>query len=117
MKFFIDPESATPKNEQLRNQIQDAVKSGSLAAGAKLPTVRALATELGLAPYTVARAYRELEDLAVVETHGRNGTIVSTFGDETERQAQAAAHAFAERIRALGVAPEKALELVRAALS
>lgn len=117
MQFSLDDSSSVAKNEQLHQQIQDAVKSGQLAAGTKLPTVRALATELGVAPYTVARAYRQLEDLGVIETHGRNGTIVSTFGDETQQQAQQAAQAYATRIRLLGVHADAALELVRSALT
>jgi DNA-binding transcriptional regulator YhcF (GntR family) len=112
----VDVASPVALNIQLTTQIQEAVKSGDLAAGTKLPTVRALATELGVAPYTVARAYRQLEDLGVIETHGRNGTIVSTFGDETQQQAQEAAHAYATRIRLLGVDADAALELVRSAL-
>jgi DNA-binding transcriptional regulator YhcF (GntR family) len=115
MKFTLI-ESSVPKNEQLTTQIQDAVKSGTLAAGTKLPTVRSLATELNVAPYTVARAYRQLEDLGVIETHGRNGTIVSTFGDTTQRQAQLAARAFADRIHSLGVSAEDALALAASAL-
>lgn len=115
MKFTLT-DSSVPKNEQLTAQIQDAVKAGTLAAGAKLPTVRSLATELSVAPYTVARAYRQLEDLGVIETHGRNGTIVSTFGDTTQQQAQLAARAFADRIHSLGVSAEDALELAKAAL-
>jgi DNA-binding transcriptional regulator YhcF (GntR family) len=116
MRFELDSTSPTPKNEQLQSQVQDAVKSGALAAGAKLPTVRSLATELGVAPYTIARAYRQLEDLGVIETHGRNGTIVSTFGDATQREAQLAARAFADRTRSLGVSPADSLELARRAL-
>jgi DNA-binding transcriptional regulator YhcF (GntR family) len=115
-RIAIDSESSTGLVDQLRDQIQDAVKSGTLAAGAKLPTIRSLANELGVAPYTVARAYRQLEDLHVIETHGRNGTIVSTFGDESDQQAQLAARAFAVRIRDLGVGSDTALELARAAL-
>ena len=115
MKFTLD-DSSIPKNEQLTAQIQDAVKAGTLAAGTKLPTVRSLATELGVAPYTVARAYRQLEDLGVIETHGRNGTIVSTFGDTTQQEAQRAARAYADRIRALGVRTNVAVELVKSAL-
>ena len=95
---------------------QDAVKAGTLAAGTKLPTVRSLATELSVAPYTVARAYRQLEDLGVIETHGRNGTLVSTHGDTTQQQAQVAARAFADRIRGLGYPTDLALELARSAL-
>ena len=115
-KITVDQASGRPMNEQLTTQIQDAVKAGTLAAGTKLPTVRSLATELGVAPYTVARAYRQLEDLGVIETHGRNGTIVSTHGDTTQQQAQLAARAFADRIRGLGYPTDSALELAKAAL-
>jgi DNA-binding transcriptional regulator YhcF (GntR family) len=116
-EFSLDPASTSAKNEQLTSQVQEAVKAGTLAAGTRLPTVRALAAQLDVAPYTIARAYRQLEDLSVIETHGRNGTIVSTFGDETQKQAQLAAQAYAERMRALGVDPAEALALVRAALN
>lgn len=116
-RIVLDDTSPVAKNEQLTTQIQDAVKAGTLAPGAKLPTVRSLATELGVATYTVARAYRQLEDLGVIETHGRNGTMVSAFGDESQQQAQLAARAFADRIHALGVAPAEALALARAALN
>jgi DNA-binding transcriptional regulator YhcF (GntR family) len=115
-RISLDDASPIAKNEQLTTQIQDAVKAGTLAAGTKLPTVRALATELSVAPYTVARAYRQLEDLGVLETHGRNGTIVSTFGDETQQQAQLAAKVFADRIRALGVSADEGLTLAKSAL-
>lgn len=115
-EFHLDPASTTPKNEQLTQQVQDAVKANILAPGTKLPTVRSLATELDVAPYTIARAYRQLEDLGVIETHGRNGTIVSTHGDTTQQQAQLAAHEFARRMAALKVAPNEALSLAEAAL-
>ena len=115
-RIAVDASSSVPLNEQLTTQIQDAVKAGALAPGTKLPTVRALAAELSVATYTVARAYRQLEDLGVIETHGRNGTLVSTFGDATEQQAQLAARAFADRIRALGVSSDEALRLAMAAL-
>ena len=115
-RIAVDASSNVALNEQLTTQIQDAVKAGTLAAGTKLPTVRSLATELNVAPYTVARAYRQLEDLGVIETHGRNGTMVSTFGDATQQQAQLAARAFADRIQSLGVSADEALALVRSAL-
>ena len=115
-QFAIDDSSPVAKNVQLHTQIQEAVKNGTLAAGTKLPTVRALATQLDVAPYTIARVYRQLEDLGVLETHGRNGTIVSTFGDDSQQQAQLAARAYADRIRALGVSAEQGLDLAKAAL-
>ncbi len=116
MILVIDPASATAPYEQLRTQIIDAVRAGSLAAGAKLPTVRRLADDLGIAPNTVARSYRELERNGVIETRGRNGSFISASGDAATQQAQLAARAFADRINELRMAPADALVLVRAAL-
>ena len=112
----IDSQSSTPPFEQLRSQVIAAVRSGELAHDARLPTVRALAAELGLATNTVARAYRELERDSVIETRGRFGSFVAPNGDSAERHAQAAADAFATRIEQLGVSPVEALALVTEAL-
>lgn len=76
LSLGIDVSSSRPPFEQLRSQIATQVTSGELSAGTRLPTVRQLATDLGVAPNTVARAYRELEADGVVATHGRNGTMV-----------------------------------------
>jgi DNA-binding transcriptional regulator YhcF (GntR family) len=116
MMLVIDPASSVAPFEQLRTQILEAVRTGGLVSGTKLPTVRKLADDLGLAPGTVARAYRELERDEVIETRGRHGTFVAATGDPTQRQAQAAATAFAERARQLGLAPDDALGYARAAL-
>jgi DNA-binding transcriptional regulator YhcF (GntR family) len=112
----IDSTSATPPFEQLRSQVIEAVRSGTIAAGARLPPVRKLAAELGLAANTIARAYRELERDEVIETRGRNGSFIAATGDATHRQAQLAAIAFADRIKKLGVDPAEALSLVASAL-
>ncbi|MEN9620223.1 MAG: hypothetical protein RL499_416 [Actinomycetota bacterium] len=115
MIVTIDASASTPPYEQIRVQVRDAVAGGLLAAGAKLPTVRALADELGLAVNTVARAYRELETDGIIETHGRAGSFVAPQGDAGQRQAQVAAREFVERARRLGLDDASALELVRAA--
>lgn len=114
--IVIDPASPLPPFEQLRAQLVDAVATGELVAGQRLPTVRRLADDLGLAPGTVARAYRELEASGFIETRGRNGTFVSPQGDAAVRQAQRAAAAFAEQIRMLRLDADQALALVAAAL-
>jgi DNA-binding transcriptional regulator YhcF (GntR family) len=112
----IDSRSATPPYEQLRVQFMAEVQSGALAAGTRLPTVRKLADDLGLAPNTVARAYRELEADGFIETRGRNGSFVNAQGDAAEKQAQEAARAYADRIRKLGIPRPLALGYVTAAL-
>ncbi len=107
----VDPDAAEAPYEQVREQIRAQVGTGELAPGTKLPPVRRLAGELGLATNTVARAYRELEALGVIETRGRAGSVVS--GDGVERAAREAAHEFVARIRALGLGQDEALTLVR----
>lgn len=115
MRFSIDARAVTPPYEQLRVQVRDAVAAGALVGGAKLPTVRALAEQLGLAANTVARAYRELEADGIIETRGRAGSFVAPQGDAMQRQALAAARAFVEQARRLGLDDASAVDLVRAA--
>lgn len=98
-----DPESATPPFEQLRQQIAAAAASGELPAGTRLPTVRGLANEVGLAANTVARVYRELEADGVVVTEGRRGTFVAGTAAASSGEAQAAAAAYVACVRRLGI--------------
>jgi DNA-binding transcriptional regulator YhcF (GntR family) len=116
MRFTVDGDSGTPPFEQLRMQVVDAVRDGRLAAGAKLPTVRALADELGLAVNTVAKAYKELEADGVVEGRGRNGTFVRATGDPVEQALQAAASAYADAVARLGAPTDAALAAAERAL-
>lgn len=112
----LDPASATPPFEQVRAQLAAGIVSGELSAGTRLPPVRRLADDLGLAANTVARAYRDLEAAGLVETRGRGGTIVSARGDRAREQLLAAARRYAGLAHDLGVADDEALGLVRAAL-
>lgn len=73
----VDLRSPVPPFEQIRAQIASLITAGTLAPGTRLPTVRSLASDLGLAAGTVARAYKELELAGLVETRRRNGTVVA----------------------------------------
>jgi DNA-binding transcriptional regulator YhcF (GntR family) len=112
----IDPHAPDAPYEQLRAQIAEGARSGRLPVGHRLPPVRALAEELGLAPGTVARAYRTLEADGVVETRGRHGTFVAAARDAAAREAAAAAQAYAQRVRRLGLGHDAAEAAVRDAL-
>lgn len=112
----IDPASALAPYEQLRGAVVEAVRAGRLAPGAKLPTVRGLADELGLAVNTVAKAYKALEADGVIEGRGRNGTFVAGHGDAAEQALQAAAAEYAALAGRLGVEASDALAVVRTAL-
>jgi DNA-binding transcriptional regulator YhcF (GntR family) len=115
--LLVDPDSATPPYEQLRVQLLEQLLSGELPHGAKLPTVRALAEELDLAPNTVARTYRELEQTGAIETRGRNGTFAAWSPDAAVRRIEEAAGALAATARELGVPPERVRQIVDAATS
>jgi DNA-binding transcriptional regulator YhcF (GntR family) len=113
----LDTASLVPPYEQVRSQIAEQINDGTLAVGTRLPTVRRLAADLGLAVNTVARAYRKLEDANLVDTRGRAGTFVSTTGDRSRAAAASAAQAYATVVRKLGLDRGEALNIVTAALS
>jgi len=62
---------------QIRTDVESRVASGELTAGDRLPSVRALAAELGVAPATVSAAYRELRLRGLVVGRGRQGTRIA----------------------------------------
>ncbi len=109
--IILDPRSADPPFEQVRRQIAAGAATGTLPPGHKLPTVRQLAADLGLAVNTVARAYRELESDGLIETHGRRGTFVASHRPTDPAVAQAAS-AFVEVARRAGLSRPEAVRLV-----
>ncbi|HEY7263195.1 MAG TPA: GntR family transcriptional regulator [Trebonia sp.] len=111
--LVLDPQSSTPPYEQVRSQIAAAIESGRLRTATRLPTVRGLAGDLGIAVNTVARAYRELELAGLVETRGRHGTFVAGPLSQTRRLAVEAAHGFLQRMRELGFDHAEAIAVVR----
>ncbi|UVS81758.1 GntR family transcriptional regulator [Actinokineospora sp. UTMC 2448] len=112
----VDPASPVPPFEQVRAGLAQRITERTLAVGTKLPTVRALAADLGLAANTVARAYRELEEAGLVETRGRAGTFVASAGDRPRELVREAAEAYAVVCRRYTIPPDEAIAIVRAAL-
>ena len=115
LKITIDPDAATAPYEQVRGQIAEEAREGRLPVNYKLPTVRGLAQELGLAVNTVAKAYRALESDGVIETRGRHGTYVAAV-DARAREVAAAATAYVQRARRLGLDRDGARTAVEEAL-
>ncbi|MGA4508404.1 GntR family transcriptional regulator [Propionibacteriaceae bacterium G1746] len=112
----------TPPYEQLRRQLADAVATGELTPGDRLPPVRQLARDLGVATGTVARAYRLLEESGQLVTARGAGTRVaanrgtSSTPTAPDGQLQRLAADFVAQTRALG-APDEVIEAaVRRAL-
>ncbi|WP_066514604.1 GntR family transcriptional regulator [Curtobacterium ammoniigenes] len=113
----VDLAEPVPPYEQIRAQLAAQITGGALAAGTRLPTVRRLAADLGLATNTVARAYKALELAGLVTTGRRAGTVVAVNGDTVRQEAHAAARAFADRMRALGIDRTEALTMIDASFS
>lgn len=111
----LDADDPEPPFEQLRRQVASRAARGELAPGTRLPTVRALAAELGVAAGTVARAYKELEADGVVVTEGRRGTSITGSTAAAGADAQAAAATYAGEARRLGLGLDEATRLLQRA--
>lgn len=114
MILEIEASSPVPPYEQIRAQIASLAAAGQLPVGAKLPTIRQLAGDLGLAPGTVARAYRELESAGVVTSRVRHGTTIAAVpkpsAKETNARLAAAARTYALALTALEVRRDEAVK-------
>ncbi|MBG6085102.1 GntR family transcriptional regulator [Zhihengliuella flava] len=73
----VSRESPLGPAEQIRSQLEALIRAGALAADARLPSVRQLSADLRVAPGTVARAYKELEDAGLVRAARAAGTRVN----------------------------------------
>ena len=77
MMLSIDLMTDEPIYQQIRQQIVQAVADGELVAGDPLPSVRALAADLGINMHTVNKAYALLRDEGYVVMRRRSGAIVA----------------------------------------
>jgi DNA-binding transcriptional regulator YhcF (GntR family) len=111
VRITLDRSSPEPLSEQLSSALAERIHRGSLAPGARLPTVRALAKHLELAPNTVAKAYGALEDQGLIVGRGRRGTFVTDRLPKRftgrELELGAAADAFVRRGKQLGFGAEE----------
>jgi DNA-binding transcriptional regulator YhcF (GntR family) len=111
-----------PPYEQLRRQFASLISSGALAPGQRLPPLRQLAGDLGLAVGTVARTYRELEASGLISTRRGGGTRVAdtppALADDY-RQRQLAGHAldYVLKARLLGADDDAITDAITQAIS
>ncbi len=123
MTLRLENDTAIPRFEQLRAQLSVMVAVGRLEPGTRLPPVRLMASQLDLAPGTVARAYRELEQGGIVEGRGRRGTFVVDEPPHSEplrerrERAAAAASRFVFELSQLGADRDAAHAAVDAAFA
>lgn len=112
----VDPAGDRPPFDQIRRGVIDLVGAGTLLAGSRLPTVRALAADLAVAANTVARSYRELEADGIIETRGRQGTFVKARRGDTISAAQRATVEHVSLLRELGIDDDAMVTMLLRAL-
>jgi GntR family transcriptional regulator len=86
VQIRISPSDGVPIYVQVVNQIKYLVAAGRLKAGEELPPIRTLAETLVVNPNTIARAYRELEILGIVEKRRTAGTYITDQGSPLARR-------------------------------
>lgn len=112
----VDLTSSVPPYEQIRLQVLAHVAAGRLGPGDRLPTIRALAADLGVAGGTVARAFRELEAAGVVATRRRTGTVVAEGAVAVDEPVRREAAHYVAVARSAGLSDDEVLDAVRGAL-
>lgn len=88
MDIILSNSSDKPIYEQISSQVKAQILSGTLAAGAKLPSIRALASDLGVSVITTKRAYADLEQLGFICTVQGKGCFVAEGNQELLRENQ-----------------------------
>jgi GntR family transcriptional regulator len=85
--FLVNPKSKQPLYEQLVEQLRRQLILGGMEAGAAMPSVRQLATELGINPNTIQKAYRRMEEEGmIVSVPGRGSFVSDDLADMLTRQ-------------------------------
>ena len=119
LELRLDPDDPTPPYEQLRRQLADLITAGRLAPGDRLPPLRQLAGDLGVAVGTVARTYRELEqDGRLVSRRGGGTRVAAGRPAATDRRRLLAGmtHEFVGRARGLGFSDDEIVKALGGAL-
>ncbi|TFD90102.1 GntR family transcriptional regulator [Cryobacterium serini] len=105
---------SAPPTQQIRDQIRGLVASGRLAADERLPSVRQLAKDLGVAPGTVAKAYKALEAEGFLTARTGGGTRVSRSATTIPRPVLEAARHLAATSTHAGTGLEDTIRILRA---
>ena len=91
--LLVNPRSKQPIYEQLVEQLRRQLCLGVVKAGQAMPSVRQLATELGINPNTIQKAYRRMEAEGMIVTVPGKGSFISDdlaaiLGRQREEQLQ-----------------------------
>ena len=88
MKITIFPQGTLAIYEQIVNQLKNAIVSDELKQGEALPSIRALATDLGVSVITTKRAYEELEKEGLIRSVAGKGFYVCEYNTDYLKEKQ-----------------------------
>ena len=113
----LDERSSKPLYEQIIEQFKLLVARGSLMPEDAIPSVRKLASQLGITPSTVAKAYQELERQGVIETIRAKGTFIARKVElQADDRKLSALHqslsSIALELKMMGYTKEQTMELM-----
>ena len=111
----IDTRDSRPLYEQVVDGFRTLIIAGVMARDDKLPSVRALASQLAINPNTIQRAYRELESDGYILSVAGKGSFVAQIDQLAEQQKKQAADAFraaAQKLRQLGLTQAQLAQLL-----
>ena len=86
MDIIISNSSGRPIYEQITTQVRELILAGELKKGDQLPSIRALANDLGISAITTKRAYADLEAAGLIETVQGKGCFVAGVNREFLRE-------------------------------
>lgn len=116
--FLVNPKSKQPLYEQLVEQLRRQLVLGVMEAGAAMPSVRQLATELGINPNTIQKAYRRMEEEGMILSIPGKGSFVSdNLADLLKKQRadqQSQLRQMLQACREAGVAKDEITQMVEA---
>lgn len=88
MKITILPQGTLAIYEQIVNQLKNAIVTAELQAGEALPSIRALAADLGVSVITTKRAYEELEKEGLIRSVAGKGFFVCEYNTDYLKEKQ-----------------------------
>ena len=97
--FKLDVKSREPMYEQLEKLITKYVSLGVLAPDDKLPSVRAMAQELGINPNTVAKTYKILEARGIIYTIAGKGVFIANNDSAVKKLKDDAIKSFSSAVK------------------
>ncbi|MEJ1933816.1 GntR family transcriptional regulator [Nostoc sp. NIES-2111] len=122
MIFRLNPQSGVPIYLQLIEQVKHGIENGALRPGDQLPGIRKLAESIPMNPNTVAKAYKELEHMGLVELRQGSGAFIAEGLDTKEltdrmQSARPIVEKAIEKLLQLGLSEEEVRRLMEAELA